>query len=390
MGRLIRAVAIILGVMHSGSAVSADSPTGEREVFDLNVDAAKLPPCSPMGPPPPTWQGVKFCSSQQEVRAHLESSGDGFRARSTLSEGGGIGCDKDAPCLYAKETTLTMAGLPMSAVFQFYKDKLIVISVRPNFLDEYADWAARMALQLRGEYGAPSGTNPQAKVDFWDVDGVSLACCSILYGLNVLYEDALRAAKAEIQASGAVAEAEDKATQQTLLKMKKPRAEWLKEGWGPFKWGMGPADVAERLRPAKLEPRGGAAKPGDVAVFFADPSQDLLGRLVSAFFRFRDGRLTEVGLTLRHPNSSPASTQDEEWAAKLREGIAKKYGPKCKMQVHRLSEGSVESALCSPSPTLEVSYSVQRLPGLWVMVEYRNPRATPKPPPATSTVSDGL
>ena len=45
-----------------------------------------------------------------------------------------------------------------------------------------------------------------------------------------------------------------------------PRTSWTRRGWNAFRWGMGPADVADRLRDANGDFRASAPEGWDICV----------------------------------------------------------------------------------------------------------------------------
>ena len=118
-----------------------------------------------------------------------------------------------------------------------------------------------------------------------------------------------------------------------------PIESWAPAGWNAFRWGMGPADVADRLRAADGDFRvtqqpvwicgmpSGSSTMSRCSVYLEDHALTLVGLAVSPEFVFTDGRLESITLRL-HPRTKDAFSRDvaEKMFADLLNLFGEEYG----------------------------------------------------------------
>jgi len=119
-----------------------------------------------------------------------------------------------------------------------------------------------------------------------------------------------------------------------------PRASWAPGGWNTLRWGMGPADVGERLRDPKGAFRVRSPQSWDFCIFvhgsltetrcyvyFEDHALRVRGAAVSLEFVFEDDALDSINLRLRPRDRQAFSgVAGEKLFAALQRQFTTEYG----------------------------------------------------------------
>jgi hypothetical protein len=130
---------------------------------------------------------------------------------------------------------------------------------------------------------------------------------------------------------------------------------WGAVGWMQFRWGMGKADVVDKL--SEHDPRGVSCA-GDQ---FSDRGEEfscrgaapVLDRAVDITFKLAQGRLVAIDLEtvpLQQDINDPSTRRAElDWFKRVRDGLVKKYGKPSERKDSDATLGGVFSGVSVPT-----------------------------------------
>lgn len=250
-------------------------------------------------------------------------------------------------------------GYPVCVLFAFHDDRLYSVSLFPLLGGEdQAAWIAGIRKTLSAQLGAPALSLSGYKAE-WSVGDVR----AFQMGRQLSFEHCGlgRAAEARLALLSSL----------NAPRRRRPEelsgtasASWANSGWGRFRWGMGPRDVANHL--GKGEFLTEAARE-DERRFWYEPSQQIYGARVRVDFFFSEKRL--VSLQVQEVLAEAAST-----VLAVRDGLTTKYGtPTCGL-VH----GSGDLNECHWNVSRALRIRLEWAGALGYQLTYERPGGAPK------------